>query len=72
MSERALWCAVIAQAIEDLEYQAPGRNNIGQEAAIRESSKAFLTSERSNLAEICNWLNLPADKIRRRIAGRIA
>jgi len=63
---RSLVCAFIGQAVEDLRHNRTYKSeyNNAYAAKNRETSRIFLNSKA--FIQICEALNLPADKIRMR------
>jgi len=61
---RSLACALIGQAVEDLRHNRTYKSeyNNAYAAENRETSRIFLNSKA--FIQICEALNLPADKIR--------
>jgi hypothetical protein len=61
---RRLACALIGQAVEDLRHNKTYKSEYDNAYAAknRESSRNFLNSKA--FIQICEALNLPADKIR--------
>jgi hypothetical protein len=62
------WCAVIRQAMVDLEFQVKA-NNPGEGKKVRSSARDFFEKKGESLDVICMAINLPADAVRRSVVG---